>query len=112
MAQLPDDEVQRLFEEIDRTGRIYARAKARAKSLEKLLGVVEARLMKIIQATGIGAVAVQKRDARTLPQYEMAIKEWEDALEAEVNAQTTNENAIRAWESWRTLCANERNFTR
>lgn len=106
--QLPDDAVQFYLDEIDRTGRIYAAAKAKSKAMEKIVGICEATLMKVMQVAGERSVAAQKRDARAHPSYLSVVRQWEQAIEDETTSETENENAKRTWESWRTLCANER----
>lgn len=87
---------------------MFATAKAKSKAMEKLVGICEANLMKVMQASGEKSLAAQKRDARAHPSYSLIVRQWQDAIEDEVRAETDNENAKRTWESWRTLCANER----
>lgn len=112
-AQLPDEALEHYFEEISRTGRIYAKAKAKATALEENRKITKSFLMKLARAEGHAS----SRDAAevwayTHPQYKTAVNEWVAAIEDEVITKTDNENAIREWESWRTLCANERNNVR
>lgn len=104
----PDEFIQQLLDDIDRTGQVFAKAKAKADAMRKLVEIAEANLMKIMEAQGIKNVGAQKREARAHPSYAAIVKEWQQAIEDRINAETANENAKRAWESWRTESANER----
>lgn len=108
MAQLSDDFAQQCLDEIEAKGKEYARAKAYRARLEDMKGVTEAQLMKMIQASGEKSVAAQKRDARAHPNYMDVVNRLRAAIEDETNCQVALQNAERTWESWRTLCANER----
>lgn len=108
MAQIPDDLVQELLNDIEERGKEYARARARAAHLSDLKGITEAQLMKMLEAGGLSVVAAQKRDARASPSYLEVVKQLHDAIEDETVCEVKFRNAERAWESWRTLCANER----
>lgn len=113
MSQVPDELVQSLLEEIGSTGRIYAKAKARCAGLIELRKITKNTLMKMARVSGDArSKEAAEVYAYTHPQYKLVSDQMIESIEDEVNAQTDNENAIREWESWRTLCANERNITR
>lgn len=111
MAQLPDESIQLYLEEIARLGKIAARLKARERAMEENRKITKATLMKMARATG----EATSRDsaetwAYTHPQYKIASDSLIAAIEDAANAETDSQNAIREWESWRTLCANERSI--
>lgn len=113
MATIPDELVQQLLENIETASQPYAKAKALVTSLEELRKSTKAGLMKMARAMG---EASSKEGAEawayTHPSYQDVVDRLVAAIEDEVLKQTKFQNAEREWESWRTLCANERSATR
>jgi hypothetical protein len=103
--QLADEFFQTLLEAIEVKAKEYARAKALETSLDKMLKVTLAFLTKGEMRTSVKAAEL---DALTHPQYKSAVDKLTKAEEECIIARVEMENAVRQWESWRTLCANER----
>lgn len=113
MAALPDELVQQLLENIETASKPYAKAKALVTSLEELRKSTKAGLMKMARALG-EATSREAAEAwaYTHENYQDVVKRLVAAIEDEVLEQTKFQNSEREWESWRTLCANERSATR
>lgn len=108
MAQLPDDLVNQLLENIEELAEPYAKAKALQESLKENRKITKNTLMKMAEVEGIKSHVQQEKFAYLHPQYKLAVNKWIQAIEDEVMAETRFKNAEREWESWRTICANER----
>lgn len=108
--QLPDDAVQAMLEDIADKGKVHARAEALRVGLREGLKTAEATLMNMAEADGIKSMEKQKRFARSHPTYVDLTKKLQQATEDALNAEIAHKNAEREWESWRTLCANERSI--
>lgn len=107
--QLPDEHLQELFDDIAAKGREHARAKALVTSLTELRKITKNQLMKMMaEVHGVRGREKLEMEAYTHPQYRLVVDKLAKAIEDEVNKAVEHQNAERAWESWRTLCANER----
>lgn len=108
MASIPDELVQQLLENIEETGKVYAKAKRRQEECKEARKITKNTLMKFSEVDGVTSHIKQEKWAYTNPQYKLKVDEWMQAIEEEVIAEVRFRNAEREWESWRTICANER----
>lgn len=109
---LPDEAVQEMLDEIERSGREHARLRARLESLRELRKITKARLMKLLEEEGISAFAAQERDAYAHPAYQAIVDRMVEAIEQEHNAAVDYAIAEKRWESWRTISADLRAASR
>lgn len=107
-GQAPDEHIQAMLDEIERTGRIHAQAKRYMLALKDQKEIALASVMKILENEGIGALAKQRREALLHPQYAAVLAKYHASIEDEIIARTIAENAGRLFESWRTESANFR----
>lgn len=106
--QLPDEAIQAMLEDIAEKGKVHARAEALRVSLREMVKITEATLMDLAEQDGVKSMEKQKRYARCHPTYQGVVNKLQQATEDALNAEIAHKNAEREWESWRTLCANER----
>lgn len=108
MAQLPDELVQQLLENIETFGDRHASAQAEQERLKENRKITKNVLMKFAEADGIKSHVQQEKYAYTHPTYLRAVADWIKSIEEGVKAEVRFRNAEREWESWRTISANQR----
>ncbi len=102
---ITDDQVQSALDYLRDSAPRAAIAKSQAKTMEKYLGVVEAR-QKLTQR-GLSNAAAQDA-ARASPEYETALDAWEEAVRVDSEFTMLREAAASRIEAWRTMCSNAR----
>lgn len=106
--QLPDDELERLFEELKAAAADFAGAKARRFGLEEQRKIRKNELMLVAEASGAKSRDRQERYAYTHPTYKLTVDKLLKAIEEEVNAEYAVKLVEMRWESWRSIGANMR----
>lgn len=106
--QLPDEELERLFDELRDAAAEYGKAKARRFGLEELRKIRKNQLMVTAEATGAKSRDKQERFAYTHPTYKLVVDDLLDAIETETTAEYRCKLVEMRWESWRTIGANMR----
>ena len=110
--QLPDEAVQAMLEDIERTGRVHAAAKGKTSALTELRKIHKAQLMKVLEANGVKSLAAQTREAYAHPTHQVVVDRLVAAIEEEMNAAVAHSIAEKTWESWRTRSADLRAASR
>lgn len=106
--QLPDEFAQACLEEIDVGKNLYAHAKAERERLDKMLGIVRARLSNAYLSTGTKAAQKAQIQAMQDRQYEHAVDQYVAAVAAEVKAEWTLKILEMKFAGWRTISSNRR----
>lgn len=112
MAQIPDELVNQLLENIQTAGEQLAKAIREQEFCKEMRKITKSTVMKMMEAGGVRSVNQQERDTYAHPTYRGAVDKWMAAIEAEGVAKARFSVAEKEWESWRTICANERSVTR
>lgn len=102
---ISDDEVESALTYLRDSAKHAAVARAQARTLEKYLGVVEAK--QKTQARGCSNSAAQDQ-ARSSPEYKEALLAWEEAVRKDGEFTMLREAASSRIEAWRTMCSNAR----
>lgn len=106
--QLPDEELQQLFDELETAAQLYAKAKANRFGLEEQRKIVKNELMLVAEATGEKTVSRQERFAYSHPTYRGIVAQLVSAIEKEATSEYACKLIEMRWESFRTLSANMR----
>lgn len=102
---ITDAQVEQALDYLRESAKPAAVARAQARTLEKYLGVVEAQ-QKALQR-GLSNAAAQDA-ARASPEYDQALKAWEEAVRKDGEYTMLREAAASRIEAWRTMCSNAR----
>jgi hypothetical protein len=102
---ISDEQVEAALDYLRDSAKHAAIARAQAKTLEKYLGVVEAQ-QKALHKSYSNAAAQDL--ARSSPEYEAALRGWEEAVRRDCEFTMLREAASSRIEAWRTMCSNAR----
>lgn len=106
--QLPDEELEALFEELSAAALRYGKAKAARIGLEEQRKIRKNQLMLTAEATGQKSRDKQERYAYTHPTYKATVDKLLNAIEEETDAEYACKIIEMRWESWRSIGANMR----
>ena len=99
---LTDDEVQRALDYLRDSAKEAAIARSQAKTLDKYLGVVEAKGKAMATSGGMSNAASQDW-ARSGHDYKQALDAWSEAIRLDCEFTMLREAAdsrIQAWRTW------------
>ena len=102
---ISDEQVDLALEYLRDSAKPAAVARAQARTLEKYLGVVEAK-QKSLQR-GLSNAAAQDA-ARASPEYTQALEGWEEAVRRDGEFSMLREAALSRINAWQTQSANNR----
>lgn len=104
---ITDEQVEKALDYLRDTAKEAAVARANAKTLDKYLGVVEAKCKAM--ATGDGMSNAASQDwARSSGDYRTALDAWAEAIRKDAECTMLREAASARIEAWRTMSSNER----
>ena len=104
---LSDDDVQKCLDYLRDSAPKAAVARSHAKTLEKYLGIVEAKAKAM--ATGEGMSNAASQDwARSGVDYKQALDAWMEAIRIDTEFTMLREAASSRLDAWRTWMATER----
>jgi hypothetical protein len=111
VAQLPDDFVQLLLDDMHAKGVLAAKAKAKSRALQEQRKITKATLMIMAREGGYAkARDAAEAWAYTHPQYKQVSDAMVAAIEEEAATANDYNRAEKEWESWRSLNANDRSI--
>lgn len=104
---ITDEQVEKALDYLRDTAKEAAVARSQAKTLDKYLGVVEAKGKAM--ATGDGMSNAASQDwARSSEDYKQALDAWSEAVRKDCEFTMLREAAGARIEAWRTMSSNER----
>ena len=99
---LTDEDVQKALDYLRDSAPKAAVARAQAKTMDKYLGVVEAKAKSMATSDGMSNAASQDW-ARSSADYKQALDAWQEAVRIDAEFTMLREAAdsrIRAWQTW------------
>lgn len=104
---ITDDDVEKALAYLRDTAKEAAVARSQAKTLDKYVGVVEAKAKAM--ATGDGMSNANAQDwARSSDDYKQALDGWQEAIRKDSEFTMLREAAAARIEAWRTQSSNLR----
>jgi hypothetical protein len=104
---ITDDQVEQALDYLRNSAKEAAVARANAKTMDKYLGVVEAKAKAMATADGMSNAASQDW-ARSSADYKQALDGWTEAIRKDSEFTMLREAASARIEAWRTMSSNER----
>ena len=104
---LTDEQVEKALDYLRDSAPKAAVARSQAKTLEKYLGIVEAKCKAMATADGMSNAASQDW-ARSSDDYKTALDGWMEAVRQDAEFTMLREAASSRIEAWRTMSSNER----
>jgi hypothetical protein len=104
---ITDEQVEKALNYLRDTAPEAAVARSQAKTMDKYLGVVEAKAKAM--ATGDGMSNAASQDwARSTEEYKTTLDAWTEAVRRDCEFTMLREAAASRIEAWRTMSSNER----
>ena len=104
---LTDEQVEKALDYLRDSAPKAAVARSQAKTLEKYLGIVEAKAKAMATADGMSNAASQDW-ARSSDDYKQALDGWMEAVRQDAEFTMLREAASSRILAWQTMSANER----
>ena len=104
---ISDDDVERALNYLRDSSPKAAVARSQAKTLEKYLGIVEAKCKALATSDGMSNAASQDW-ARSSDDYKQALDGWMEAVRQDAEFTMLREAASSRILAWQTMSANER----
>ena len=104
---IDDKQVEDALDYLRNSAKAAAVARSQAKTLEKYLGIVEAKAKAMATADGLSNAASQDW-ARSSADYKQALDGWMEAVRVDAEFTMLREAASARIEAWRTMSSNER----
>jgi hypothetical protein len=104
---ITDDQVEKAVDYLRDSAKEAAVARSQAKTMDKYLGVVEAKCKAMATADGMSNAASQDW-ARSSADYKTALDAWTEAVRRDCEFTMLREAASSRIEAWRTMSSNER----
>ena len=104
---LTDEQVEKALDYLRDSAPKAAVARSQAKTLEKYLGIVEAKCKAMATADGMSNAASQDW-ARSSDDYKTALDGWMEAVRQDAEFTMLREAASSRILAWQTMSANER----
>lgn len=106
--QLPDEEIQQLFDDLEAAAAAFGKAKALRIGKEEARKVTKNELMLVAEANGNHTISKQERFAYSHPTYKQIVKDLVAAVENEAIREYACKIIEMKWETWRSIGANMR----
>ena len=104
---LTDEDVEKSLDYLRNSAKAAAVARSQAKTMDKFVGVVEAKAKIMATQDGLSNAASQDW-ARSSEDYKQALEAWAEAIRQDAEFTMLREAASSRIEAWRTFSSNER----
>lgn len=105
---IPDSEIQELFDQLEAASLAYAKAKALRFGLEEQRKITKNQLMLVAEAEGDKTITRQERSAYSNPVYQGIVNRLVAAIEDETGKEYACKLIEMKWDTFRTISANMR----